>query len=135
MLCLRDAVRTGIIDAIAIDHAPYTYEEKVQAFGESPPGAIGLELALPLLWQNLVTTGEFTASELWRVLSHQPAACLQQEIKPIQAGETAELTLFNPLQTWHINKANLQTLAYNTPWFGQEVTGRVVQVWCDTNLK
>ncbi|MDM3845502.1 MAG: dihydroorotase [Aphanizomenon gracile PMC649.10] len=135
MLCLRDAVRTGIIDAIAIDHAPYTYEEKVQAFGESPPGAIGLELALPLLWQNLVTTGEFTALELWRVLSHQPAACLQQEIKAIQPGEKAELTLFNPLQTWNVNKANLQTLAYNTPWFGQEVTGRVVQIWCDSNLK
>ncbi len=135
MLCLRDAVRTGVIDAIAIDHAPYTYEEKVQAFAESPPGAIGLELALPLLWQNLVATGEFTALELWRVLSHQPAACLQQEVKAIQPGEKAELTLFNPLQTWQVNKANLQTLSYNTPWFGQEVTGRVVQTWCHTNLK
>ena len=134
MLCLREAVRTGIIDAIAIDHAPYTYEEKVQAFAESPPGAIGLELALPLLWQNLVATGEFTALELWRVLSHQPAACLQQEVKAIQAGEEAELTLFNPLQIWQVNKANLQTLAYNTPWFAQELTGQVVQVWCNTNL-
>ena len=134
MLCLREAVRTGIIDAIAIDHAPYTYEEKVQAFAESPPGAIGLELALPLLWQNLVATGEFTALELWRVLSHQPAACLQQEVKAIQAGEKAELTLFNPLQIWQVNKANLQTLAYNTPWFAQELTGQVVQVWCNTNL-
>ncbi|MBJ7296902.1 MAG: dihydroorotase [Dolichospermum sp.] len=134
MLCLREAVRTGVIDAIAIDHAPYTYEEKVQAFAESPPGAIGLELALPLLWQNLVATGEFTALELWRVLSHQPAACLQQEVKAIQPGEKAELTLFNPLQIWQVNKANLQTLSYNTPWFGQEVTGRVVQVWCNTKL-
>jgi len=134
MLCLREAVRTGVIDAIAIDHAPYTYEEKVQAFAESPPGAIGLELALPLLWQNLVATGEFTALELWRVLSHQPAACLQQEFKAIQPGEKAELTLFNPLQIWQVNKANLQTLSYNTPWFGQEVTGRVVQVWCNTKL-
>jgi dihydroorotase len=134
MLCLREAVRTGVIDAIAIDHAPYTYEEKVQAFAESPPGAIGLELALPLLWQNLVATGEFTALELWRVLSHQPAACLQQEVKAIQPGEKPELTLFNPLQIWQVNKANLQTLSYNTPWFGQEVTGRVVQVWCNTKL-
>jgi len=134
MLCLREAVRIGVIDAIAIDHAPYTYEEKVQAFAESPPGAIGLELALPLLWQNLVATGEFTALELWRVLSHQPAACLQQEVKAIQPGEKAELTLFNPLQIWQVNKANLQTLSYNTPWFGQEVTGRVVQVWCNTKL-
>lgn len=129
MLCLREGLRTGIIDAIAIDHAPYTYEEKVQAFAESPPGAIGLELALPLLWQNLVATGEFTPLELWRVLSHQPATCLQQEIKAIQPGEKAELTLFDPRQIWNVNQANLQTLSANTPWFGQEIMGRVVQVF------
>ena len=131
MLCLREGLRTGIIDAIAIDHAPYTYEEKVQAFAESPPGAIGLELALPLLWQNLVATGEFTPLELWRVLSHQPATCLQQEIKAIQPGEKAELTLFDPQQIWNVNQANLQTLSYNTPWFGEEIIGRVVQVFCE----
>jgi dihydroorotase len=131
MLCLREGLRTGIIDAIAIDHAPYTYEEKVQAFAESPPGAIGLELALPLLWQNLVATGEFTPLELWRVLSHQPATCLQQEIKAIQPGEKAELTLFDPGQIWNVNQANLQTLSANTPWFGQEIIGRVVQVFCE----
>ena len=131
MLCLREGLRTGIIDAIAIDHAPYTYEEKVQAFAESPPGAIGLELALPLLWQNLVATGEFTPLELWRVLSHQPATCLQQEVKAIQPGEKAELTLFDPQQIWNVNQANLQTLSYNTPWFGQEIIGRVVQVFCE----
>ena len=131
MLCLREGLRTGIIDAIAIDHAPYTYEEKVQSFAESPPGAIGLELALPLLWQNLVATGEFTALELWRVLSHQPATCLQQEVKAIQPGEKAELTLFDPQQIWNVNQANLQTLSYNTPWFGKEIIGRVVQVFCE----
>jgi dihydroorotase len=131
MLCLREGLRTGIIDAIAIDHAPYTYEEKVQAFAESPPGAIGLELALPLLWQNLVATGEFTPLELWRVLSHQPATCLQQEVKAIQPGEKAELTLFDPQQIWNVNQANLQTLSFNTPWFGKEIIGRVVQVFCE----
>jgi dihydroorotase len=127
---LRGGVRGGVIDAIAIDHAAYTYEEKVQAFAESPPGAIGLELALPLLWQNLVETGEFTALELWQVLSNKPAACLQQEIKAIKSGEKAELTLFDPQQTWKVNRENMHTLSQNTPWFGQEIKGRVLQTWC-----
>lgn len=127
---LRGGVRGGVIDAIAIDHAAYTYEEKVQAFAESPPGAIGLELALPLLWQNLVETGEFTALELWQVLSNKPAACLQQELKAIKSGEKAELTLFDPQQTWKVNRENLHTLSNNTPWFGQEIKGRVLQTWC-----
>ncbi len=131
MLSLRNGVKTGVIDAIAIDHRPYTYEEKVQAFAESLPGAIGLELALPLLWQHLVASGEFTALELWRSLSHQPAACLHQQIPAIQPGAKAELTLFDPQQTWNVNKATLQTLSHNTPWYGQQITGRVVQTWCN----
>ncbi|MFO5494063.1 MAG: dihydroorotase [Cuspidothrix sp.] len=131
MLSLRNGVKTGVIDAIAIDHTAYAYEEKAQAFAESPPGAIGLELALPLLWQHLVATGEFTALKLWRSLCHQPAACLHQEIPAIQPGAKAELTLFDPQQTWNVNKATLQTLSYNTPWFGREITGRVVQTWCN----
>ncbi|MDB9342731.1 dihydroorotase [Nodularia spumigena CS-586/05] len=126
---LRAGVREGVIDAIAIDHAAYTYEEKVQAFAESPPGAIGLELALPLLWQNLVETGKFTALELWQALSTKPAICLQQKPSLITPEQKAELTLFNPQETWKVEKKNLHTLSSNTPWLGQELQGRVVQIW------
>ncbi|MDB9318223.1 dihydroorotase [Nodularia spumigena] len=126
---LRAGVRAGVIDAIAIDHAPYTYEEKVQAFAESPPGAIGFELALSLLWQNLVETGKFTALELWQALSTKPAICLQQKPSLITPDQKAELTLFNPQETWKVEKKNLHTLSSNTPWLGQEIKGRVVQIW------
>ncbi|MBW4564809.1 MAG: dihydroorotase [Mojavia pulchra JT2-VF2] len=127
---LREGVRTGVIDAIAIDHAPYTYEEKVQAFAEAPPGAIGFELALPLLWQNLVETGEFTALELWRGLSNRPAECLKQKVSAIAPNQKAELTLFDPQQNWKVERKNLHTLSSNTPWLGQQLQGRVVQIWC-----
>ncbi|MEA5516236.1 dihydroorotase [Nodularia sp. UHCC 0506] len=126
---LRAGVKAGVIDAIAIDHAPYTYEEKVQAFAESPPGAIGFELALPLLWQNLVETGKFTALELWQALSTQPARCLQQKPSTIIPDQKTELTLFNPQEIWKVEKKNLHTLSSNTPWLGQEIKGRVVQIW------
>ncbi|MBE9033666.1 dihydroorotase [aff. Roholtiella sp. LEGE 12411] len=127
---LRAGVRAGIVDAIAIDHTPYTYEEKVQAFAEAPPGAIGLELALPLLWQYLVETGEFTALELWQALSTRPAKCLGQKVSAITSNQLAELTLFNPQETWKVERKNLYTLSNNTPWLGQQLQGRVVQTWC-----
>ncbi|GAX38574.1 dihydroorotase [Nodularia sp. NIES-3585] len=126
---LRAGVREGVIDAIAIDHAPYTYEEKVQAFAESPGGAIGFELALPLLWQNLVETGKFTALELWQALSTQPAICLQQKPSAISPGQKAELMLFDPQKLWKVERKNLYTLSSNTPWIGQELKGRVLQIW------
>ncbi|MDM9581498.1 dihydroorotase [Nostoc sp. GT001] len=130
MAALRAGVRTGVIDAIAIDHTPYSYEEKVQAFAEAPPGAIGLELALPLLWQYLVETEEFTALELWRALSTNPAECLGQKVSAILPHQPAELTLFDPQQTWKVERKSLYTLSQNTPWLGQQLKGHVVQIWC-----
>ncbi len=130
LAALRRAVQTGIVDAIAIEHTPYTYEEKTVAFAEAPPGAIGLELAFPLLWQHLVETEEFTALELWRSLSTRPAECLKQKTSAIAPGQRAELTLFDPQQNWKVEKQNLYTLSSNTPWLGQQLQGRVVQTWC-----
>ncbi|MEH2083186.1 MAG: dihydroorotase [Nostoc sp.] len=127
---LRAGVRAGVIDAIAIDHTPYSYEEKVQAFAEAPAGAIGLELALPLLWQYLVETEEFTALELWRALSSNPAECLGQKVSAIIPHQPAELTLFDPQQTWKVERKSLYTLSQNTPWLGQQLKGHVVQTWC-----
>lgn len=124
---LIQGLKDGVLDAIAIDHSPYTYEEKTVAFSESPAGAIGLELALALLWQEFVATGEWSALELWRWLSSQPAQCLQQPLAPIQPGSRAELVLFDPQQAWQVSPQTLKSRSSNTPWLGQTIQGRVVR--------
>ena len=130
LAALRQAIRQGIVDAIAIDHTPYTYEEKTVAFAEAPPGAIGLELALPLLWHNLVETGELTPLELWQALSTRPSECLHQAPALVAAEQAAELTLFDPHLVWTVEAQNLKSRSTNTPWLGQQVSGRVVRTWC-----
>lgn len=127
---LINAVKQGVIDAIAIDHAPYTYEEKTVAFAEAPPGAIGLELALPMLWQRFVATGAWTALELWQALSLKPLRCLRQNPCAIASGQPAELTLFDPQQSWTVSAQSLKSRSTNTPWLGQNLVGRVVRTWC-----
>jgi dihydroorotase len=127
---LIQGVREGILDAIAIDHTPYTYEEKTVPFAEAPAGVIGLELALPLLWHTLVEIGGWSALELWQRMSTKPAICLQQTPSAIAPGQPAELVLFNPQETWKAEKYNLKSHSTNTPWLGQRLTGRVVQTWC-----
>lgn len=126
---LIEGVASGVIDAIAVDHQAYTYEEKTVSFGEAPPGAIGLELALPLLWQNLVVTGKLSALTLWQSLSTKPQICLQQQPQALQTGNTANLVLFDPETTWTANQANLHSLNTNTYWLGQEIKGKVIRVW------
>ena len=127
-LSLIEGVKKGVIDAIAVDHTPYTYEEKTVAFGEAPYGMIGLELILPLLWSNLVETGQYTPLELWQRLSYYPALCLQQKPPMCAIGEKAELILFDPQKTWVINEDNLQSLSSNTFWLDQEIKGKVISL-------
>lgn len=127
-LALLAGVKSGVIDAIAIDHSPYTYEEKTVAFADAPTGAIGLELALPLLWQGLVETGQWSALELWQALSTKPALCLGQTPPTPLPGTPAELTLLAPQQSWTVEKRTLKSRSVNTPWLGHQLQGRVVQL-------
>ena len=131
-LALINGVKQGIIDAIAIDHQAYTYEEKTVAFALAPPGVIGLELALPLLWQRFVATGEWSAIELWQALSSRPRQCLQQTPVAIAPKKAADLVLFDPQQVWTANQANLKSPATNTPWYNQEITGKVIKTWVNS---
>jgi dihydroorotase len=123
------AVKTGVIDAIAIDHTPYTYEEKTVGFAAAPPGAIGLELAWPLLWQHLVAEGDWAALDLVQALSTRPAHCWGQSPPRLQVGEPAELALFDPACLWTVNASSLQSLAANTSWWGETLRGKILKTW------
>ncbi len=145
---LIEGVVDGVIDAIAIDHSPYTYEEKTVAFDAAPPGAIGLELALPLLWQAFVAKAEnqtgnqhipvpgtqWRPSQLWQALSTKPAQCLGLTPGKLEVGAAAELTLFDPRFHWEVTTETLQSLAFNTPWANQKIQGKVSRVWSQSTV-
>lgn len=122
-------LETGVIDAIAIDHSPYTYEEKTIPFAEAPPGAIGLELALPILWQAFVTTQRWTPMQLWTYLSPNPLRCLHVMPTPIAEGQSANLLLYNPSHPWRVEREQLKSTAHNTGYYGHPITGKVLQLW------
>lgn len=126
---LITGIKQGVIDAIAIDHQAYTYEEKTVPFALAPPGVIGLELALPLLWQNLVNSGKLSPLELWQALSSRPHQCLLQKARAIAPEEDANLVLFDPQQTWLASQHSLKSPARNTPWYNQQIIGKVIKTW------
>jgi dihydroorotase len=126
---LIEAVGDGRIDAIAIDHRPYTYEEKTVGFPSAPPGVIGLELALPLLWQTFVAPERWSAVTLAQRLSSGPAACLGQQPPRLQPDQPAEMILFDPEASWEVSSATLQSHSQNTPWLGHRLRGRVLELW------
>jgi dihydroorotase len=111
-------VQAGVIEAIAVDHCAHSYEDKKVGFGEAPVGSIGLELALPVLWEKLVIPGHLTALDLWRSLSCGAAACCGSAVPQ-------ELVLFDPTVKWVANSQNLRSKSANTPWFDQMILGRI----------
>lgn len=115
---LIQAVASGVIDAIAIDHQAHAYEDKKVAFGAAPVGAIGLQIALPILWEQLVRAGQLTALQLWSALSSKPAHCWQQPAP-------TRLILFDPTASWIANTSNLLSLSDNTPWWGKLIPGQI----------
>ncbi len=126
-LSLLAGIKNGIIDAIAIDHQPYTYEEKTVAFALAPAGSIGLELALPLLWQHLVSTESLSALQLWQSLSIKPLKCLNQPSIKLEVGaDVADFILFSPQQKWQLTPSQLKSLSSNTYWLNQEIQGKVI---------
>ena len=54
---LIEAVRSGLIDCIATDHAPHSTEEKEVPFEEAAMGVTGLETAFAALHTELVLPG------------------------------------------------------------------------------
>ena len=47
-----EAVKNGVIDIIATDHAPHTKEEKLKPYNEAPNGIVGLETAFSLSYMQ-----------------------------------------------------------------------------------
>lgn len=123
------AIQSGM--AIATDHSPHTFAEKTVPFAVAPPGAIGLELALPLLWQHLVASDHVPALELWRALSVRPAQILGLHSPQLQPGPDANCILFDPERTWAVDANTLRSQSSATPWLGQTLTGRVLGCWLE----
>jgi dihydroorotase len=117
-LALVAGVAAKTIGAIAIDHQAHSYEDKKVGFGEAPAGSIGLELALPVLWEQLVMSDQLTALQLWDGLSSGVARCCH-EILP------QKLVIFDPTVHWIANAQNLQSKSHNVPWFNRVIQGRV----------
>src|SRR5206468_12053584 len=69
---LRGALKDGVIDCIASDHAPHAYDEKDAAFADAPFGVVGLETAFAVAYTELVQGGGLALSELVRRMTTKP---------------------------------------------------------------
>lgn len=126
---LRGALKGGTIDAIATDHAPHTPETKDVPFEEAPPGMLGVETALGVVYTTLVEPGTLTLAQALAAMSWKPARIAGLDAAghggPITPGAPAHLCVFDPAARWVVDGAALASRSRNTPWEGWKLTGKV----------
>src|SRR3989442_13403235 len=93
---LQGALKEGVIDCIASDHAPHAYDEKEAAFDDAPFGIVGLETAFAVAHTDLVGGGLFTLPELIRRMSTEPARVLHLPGGTIAPGTVADIVDLDP---------------------------------------
>ncbi len=124
---LLRALRSGLIEVIATDHAPHTEQEKNQGLEKAPFGINGLETAIPSLLDRLVRTGELSLERLIEALTIAPARLLKLEKKGrIKVGADADLVLLDLDGTSLIRREDLQSRSKNTPFLNTRFYGAVV---------
>ncbi len=117
---LREALRTGLVDCVATDHAPHADHEKDVPFEEAPPGMIGLETAAAAV-QTAVGLG---AADFYERLSAAPARIggLAAHGRPVAAGNPAHLCVFDPAAEWAPD--HFESRSQNSPFRGVRLIGR-----------
>jgi dihydroorotase len=123
---LAEALRTGLVDCVATDHAPHAIEEKDVPYEEAVFGCIGLETAFSVLHAGLVETGDLDLATLVTRMSTAPARIAGLDAPSIAAGAAADLCVVDPSAVWSVTPETLQSRSCNSPWLGQELTGKVL---------
>jgi dihydroorotase len=124
----RDAIRAALvdggIDAICSDHTPVDDDEKQVPFGESSPGASGVELLLPLTLKWASEMGVPLAQAI-RLISWMPAQILGIASGHLSVGAPADVCIFDLDLEWQVSRQNLKSQGKNTPFIGHSMIGKV----------
>lgn len=123
---IKEALRDGVLDVIATDHAPHSFEEKNKSMAEAPFGIVGLETALPIAYTELVRTGILSLKQMVEKMSLNPARILGIDRGSIGEGKAADIVIMDPGKAYAIDKSKFYSKSKNTPFNGRRVYGKVM---------
>ena len=121
---LREALKEGVIDIIASDHAPHAPEEKAKGWDDAPFGVIGLETTLGVVLTHLVGEGWLSLEEAVERMSCRPAEVFGLPGGVIEEGREADLTVIDLEEEWIVEPEHFASRGRNTPFKGWGLRGR-----------
>lgn len=115
---LIEGLKDGTIDMVTSDHNPIDVEQKKIEFDHAAYGTIGLESAFGAL-QNIFTTKKTIA-----ILTQGKLRFGLKE-NPINIGNTANITLFNPDSKYTFSQNNMVSKSKNAVFENETLKGSV----------
>ncbi|CAN5637522.1 MAG: dihydroorotase [Rubrobacter sp.] len=124
-LGVERALREGVLDIVATDHAPHAAEEKELPIEEAAPGFLGHETAFAALYTDLVLDGRLSLARLVEAMSCAPGRWVGTG-GSLAVGVPADLALVDLSEEWTVGKGTLVSRSSNSPYLGRTLAGRVV---------
>ncbi|TMB91148.1 MAG: dihydroorotase [Chloroflexi bacterium] len=131
------ALREGVIDAVATDHAPHRRVEKGADYDSAAPGMIGLETALAAC----ITIGGMGGNWLPALVERLTAGPYRAlgagsgVFEPrLHTGEPATCVVFDPDAEWVVGAEPSASRSSNTPLLGERLRGKVLLTLVDGRI-
>lgn len=124
---LWDAIKSGVIDTIASDHAPKAKRIE-DPFFEAPFGSPQVETMLTIIYDEGVNKKRVKLTRLVQLLSENPAKIfgLYPEKGVIREGSDADIVIFDPTQNHTISQKWQHSKAPYTLYEGRRCKGKPV---------
>lgn len=120
------AIRDGTVDVLCSGHMPQDEESKNVEFDRAEFGMISLQTFAA----NLASLSKQID---WEVLIEKvtsgPRKALGLPVPRLQEDAPANLTLTDPTLKWVLDDGSNLSKSKNSPWYGKELTGKVVAVF------
>jgi dihydroorotase len=131
---MLDGIADGTVDVIATDHAPHHADEKMMEFDRAPFGIVGLETAVPIVFDRLVHTGRISLARMIELLSVNPARLINVPGGSLSEGAPADITVLAPDLAVTVSAQSLRSRSKNTPFDGWQFRGGVIATMVDGRI-
>ncbi|MFH1023954.1 MAG: dihydroorotase [Planctomycetota bacterium] len=132
---LRQALKEGLLDCIATDHAPHAAARKVGGLRGGAFGVIGLETLFPVSFTTMVNSGILTLPELIDRMVIRPCRLLGMQERRIDANFPADVVLADLDDEFTIEPERFESRSRNCPFSGLRMRGRVLATWVEGRLE
>ncbi|MFA6187159.1 MAG: dihydroorotase [Phycisphaerae bacterium] len=122
---LKQAIKDGVIDALASDHAPHLKSEKELEFLAAPFGIASLECALSLYIKALIEPKVIDWPQMIAMMTYRPAKIISVDKGTLGKGKQADITIIDPNFEYKIDVSKFRSKSKNCPYNGWNVKGKV----------